>query len=223
MKTKHLAILLAFTLLASVSCNEPQQPTSYSYSFSFEREMEGWAANGIDLDNPPVDWSIERSQDIASDGKTSVRLYLNNVNDQGKIWIERLFNVKPDSTYLVHLEYDLASADWGDMNLWTVITGMVQEPPNKKDELVYQGDTKNNAGPEDGFVWLHKKYDFSAQSGPEGKLYLIIGIWGTWETARTYYVDNIKVTSMIPSGDPTHIISAGLRWEKELQNVLQRK
>jgi len=154
--------------------------------------MEGWVANGTDLDNPPVEWSIERSNDIASDGKTAVRLYLNNMNDAGKIWIERPFDGEPNRTYQVHVKYDFASADWGDMNLWTIITSVSPQPPVPG--LLYQGDTGNNARPEDGFVWLRKSYDFDVDSGPDGKIYIVIGVWGTWETARTYYLDNVSIS-----------------------------
>jgi len=179
-------------LLMFVGCGEPIAPTPDNYLFSFERDMEDWIANGTDLDNPPVEWSIERSQDIASNGETAVRLYLNNMNDAGKIWIEQPFDVEPDRAYQAHLEYDLASADWGDVNLWTIITGVLPKSPELG--LVYQGHTGNNAEPEDGFVWLQKSYNFSVNSGPEGKLYVMIGVWGTWETARTYYLDNVNIS-----------------------------
>jgi len=179
-------------LLMFVGCGEPIAPTPDNYLFSFERDMEDWIANGTDLDNPPVEWSIERSQDIASNGETAVRLYLNNMNDAGKIWIEQPFDLEPDRAYQAHLEYDLASADWGDVNLWTIITGVLPKSPELG--LVYQGHTGNNAEPEDGFVWLQKSYNFSVNSGPEGKLYVMIGVWGTWETARTYYLDNVNIS-----------------------------
>jgi len=192
MKLKSLLVLTVLVLAVLVGCDESGIPSSGTLTFSFEEDMEGWVANGTDLDNPPVEWSIERSKDITSDGKTAVRLYLNNMNDAGKIWIERPFDGEPNRTYQVHVEYDFASADWGDMNLWPIITGAV--PESAKTELVYQEDTRNNASPEDGFVWLRKSYDFDVGSGPDGKVYVIIGVWGTWETARTYYLDNIDIS-----------------------------
>lgn len=167
-------------------------PPGPDYSFSFERSMEGWQANGKDLYNPPVEWSIEASRDIAREGKASVRLYLNNKNDAGKIWIERPFDVEPDYKYQVRVEYFLASADWGDINLWTIITGVV--PESLKAEPVYQDDTGNGARQADGFVWLHKSYDFTVDSGADGRLIAMIGVWGTWETARTYYIDSVTIT-----------------------------
>jgi len=192
MKLKSFLCLVILVLAVLTGCDNSGIPTSGTYTFSFERDMEEWVANGTDLDNPPVEWSIERSSDIASDDKTAVRLYLNNMNDTGKIWIERIFDGEPDRTYQVRIEYDFASADWGDMNLWTIITSVSPQPlvPG----LLYHGDTGNSARPEDGFVWLRKSYDFNVKSGPDGKLYVLIGVWGTWETARTYYLDNVSIS-----------------------------
>lgn len=184
------------------ACVGPDTLPSVAYRFSFEHDMDGWVAEGTDLDNPPVEWSIERSQDLASDGETAIRLYLNNINDAGKIWGERAFDVEPNREYQVHLEYDFATADWGDMNLWTIITGVVSQPPKVKGGLVYQEDTGNNARPGDGFVWLYKSYDFTVESDEDSKLYIMIGVWGTWETARTYYLDNVKVAITSTIGAP---------------------
>jgi hypothetical protein len=192
MKLKSFLCLVILVLAVLNGCDRSGIPPSDTLTFSFEEDMEGWVANGIDLDSPPVEWSIECSEDIASDGKTAVRLYLNNLNDAGKIWIECPFDGEKNRAYEVHVEYDFASADWGDMNLWTIITGVV--PESTKTELVSQGDTGNNAKPEDGFVWLRKSYDFNVESGPDGKLYVLIGVWGTWETARTYYLDNVSIS-----------------------------
>jgi len=122
----------------------------------------------------------------------AIMLYLHNTNEAGKIWIERLFEAEPNGSYQVHVEYDFASADWKDTGLWTIITGVVSAP--LESELILQGDTSNNAKPEDGFVWLRKNYDFNVKSGADGKVYVLVGVSGTPETARTYYVDNMTIS-----------------------------
>jgi hypothetical protein len=191
MKYFLLFLLIGVIFLFGGCVNNP--PEQGDYSFSFEHDMEGWSAKGTDLDNPPVEWSIQRSQEIARDGHTAIKYYLSNVNDAGKIWIERPFDVKPDSLYQVNVRYSFASADCGDINLWTIITGVVPEAPQSRDDLIYQKDTGNGStGP--GYEWLDKSYDFTIQSNSSGKLYVIIGIWGTWETDRTYYVDEVQVS-----------------------------
>jgi hypothetical protein len=162
--------------------------------FSFETDMEGWEARGIDLDSPSVDWSINRSDTMAFDGNISVEFYLENFNDAGKIWIEREFEVKTRRTYEVKIEYAFASSDFGSFNLWRIITGVVEKSPETRDDLIFQDDTGNGYDNDVGYVWLNKSYSFTIKSTSNGKLYVILGIWGTWETPRTYYLDNVHIT-----------------------------
>jgi hypothetical protein len=192
MRRAYYLLTLVLLPLLLISCSTLSVPQSTT--FSFEQGMEGWTTSGTDLDNPPDQWSIEPSGDMASKGTMSLKLYLDNANDAGKIWIERYFDVEPESYYHVYVSYDFASADYGDVNLWTIITGVVLEPPKTAGELVYQRDTGNGADADDGWKWLHKTYDFNIRSGPEKQIYVIVGVWGTWETARTYYLDNVDVT-----------------------------
>ncbi len=186
---KYLQSLFITVVFLVAGCTPP-----HSYFFSFENDMEGWSSNGTDLDNPPVEWSIERTQKMAKDGTISLAFYLDNLNDQGKIWVEQSFVVKPDCLYYVSVEYTFASADFGEINLWQIITGVTKEQPVCRDNLIYQENTSNNSKTDVGFRWLEKDYDFIIQSDSGGRLWVTIGIWGTWETPRTYYIDNVQIT-----------------------------
>jgi hypothetical protein len=161
-------------------------------------DMEGWEANGTDLElgDSTIDWGITRCDEMASDGSYSVKLYLNNLNDAGKIWIERPFAVKPDRDYKVNVEYAFASADYGEFNLFKIITGVFQRKPLTGKELISACRDRTGIGdiPGRGYKWLNKEYEFTVRSGEDGVLYLVIGIWGTWETSRTYYLDAVRVT-----------------------------
>jgi hypothetical protein len=136
----------------------------------------------------------ERSDELADDGTTALKLYLDNQNDRGKIWIERAFPLLPDQNYRVNVRYALASADFGQVNLWGIITGASAEPPHSAEDLVYPDNTGNGADDGVGFVWLDKGYCFDASTGPDGLLYVFVGIWGVWEAPRSYYLDRLTVT-----------------------------
>ena len=157
--------------------------------------MQGWEARATDLElaNSTINWSITRSQENAKNGSSSLKLYLENWNDMGKIWVERSFAVKPNTRYRVNISYAFASADWGDANFFTIITGVLHESPTSRDELVYQGETGNGADSNVGYLWLEKSYSFSVESDAAGKLCVIVGVWGVWESPRTYYLDNLKI------------------------------
>ena len=43
-------------------------------------------------------------------------------------------------------------------------------------------------------MWLDKSYDSIVTPGAGGRLWVLIGVWGTWEGPGTYYVDAVHVT-----------------------------
>jgi hypothetical protein len=191
MPMKRIIFLLVCMPLLLAGCNTLHLPKEMKYSF--ENGMDGWVAQGTDLNNPTDEWSIEPTEDMAKEGHYSLKVYLDNLNDAGKIWIQRPFDVDSNSYYQINVDYEFASADNGDLNLWTIITGALLGPPSKADELVYQRDTGNGADKDEGYKWLHKTYTFDMRTGPEKEIYVVIGVWGTWETARTYYIDKVKI------------------------------
>ena len=188
--------VVAALLLLIAGCGDdenPCSPTPQVYTFSFESSLDGWSAKAIDTDSPPIEWSIEQSSDRATDGTRSVKLYLENFNDKGKIWVERGFTVEPHANYRVAISFDFATSDWGQANLFQLIAGAIAKPAETFSDLVFQGSTGNGADYDAGFLWLDKHYELEVTSGESGMVYAIIGVWGTWETPRTYYVDRVRI------------------------------
>ena len=169
-------------------------PSTPSATFSFENSLEGWSPRGTDLNSPPIEWSIEPSQDRAIDGTYSAKFFLNNLNDAGKIWLERPFAVAPNHSYHVKVQLSLGTQDFGQANLFTIIAGVRTTPAVDRDDLTYQDHTGNGEDNDAGYKWVEKSYDFYLLSGADGTFYIDVGIWGTWETGRTYYIDNVRIT-----------------------------
>ena len=174
----------------------PVEALGHDALFSFEGGLLGWQPVAIDVNDGQsiAQWSIEASSARMTDGSQSLKFYLNNMTDAGKIWIQRAFTVEPDALYRVRIRYSFATGDYGDLNLWRIIAGALAQPPKTRDELPYQGTT-GHGGPNDiGYAWLDKAYEQELQSGPDGLLYVVVGVWGTWETPRTYYIDDLVVS-----------------------------
>lgn len=194
-----IAALLTLPLaLACAACgNDPVTPPDGDPTvdtFGFDQDLEGWTPDGTDLDDPPVDWSIEWTSDPSASGGGSVEFFLDNINDQGKIWIERAFDLEPNTTYDVELAYAFGTSDWGAINLWTIIAGVHVEPPETREDLTFQEDTGHGAEEDLGLVWTDRAYELTATTGEDGRLWVAIGVWGTWETPRTYFVDDVELT-----------------------------
>ncbi len=86
---RRLAISLAAFAAVFVACDDDTTGPDGIVRFqtSFESGFDGFTADGTDLDDPPIEWSIERTDEQADEGAWSVQLDLDNLNDAGKIWI----------------------------------------------------------------------------------------------------------------------------------------
>lgn len=186
----------ALLLMLATGCADDAlgPPVGLEFETSFEDGFDGFVVDGTDLDDPPVEWDIALTTEFSFDGDDAVRLTLDNLNDAGKIWIERRFELEPSSTYDVELSYAFASADFGDINHWTIIAGVVPEDPETADDLPFAGSTANGQDEDEGFVWLELLTPQTVTTGPSGEAWLALGVWGTSEFPRTYYLDDVRVT-----------------------------
>jgi len=189
-----IALLFSPSLLATGASPVPQEITD---AYSFENDLEGWSVNATDVGgNAPIDWSLTRSQDMAKEGRTSMKFYLQNFNDAGKIWIEKAFAVEPNQIYHVDVEYALASNEPSTdvVSSFTVITGVLAKSPKTAVDLApaFKNSTRKPSS-ESGYEWFDRKYEFAVRSDEQGVLSIVIGIWGTWEVRKTYYVDDVRI------------------------------
>ncbi|MDG6228826.1 MAG: hypothetical protein QCH96_02545 [Candidatus Thermoplasmatota archaeon] len=191
-----LVTLLSFGVMLS-GCIDNNPPITDSFQYSFESGFEGWKIDGTDLSDPDINWSIDVTDEESYDGLYSVRLYLDNMNDAGKIWIEKQFNVTAQAHYEVTISYMFGTRDYGDFNLFRIITGATTDDPETAGDLIFQDDTGHHLDNETGLVWTTRSYTTTVHIDESRTMYIMLGVWGTWETARTYYIDAVNI-SIIP-------------------------
>lgn len=196
MTRRWLPIASAVGVLAggcSASTDEPF--LRQTFGFTFESDAGDWVPDGTDLEDPPVTWSVERSDELAERGNWAIRLSLDNLNDAGKVWMERAFELRPGTTYDVEVAFDFASADFGEIGLWTIISGVSETDPETVDDLVFRDETGNGSSEDVGHLWGTRSYSLGpATADEDGLLWVALGVWGTFETSRTYFVDELELT-----------------------------
>lgn len=203
-KIGSLAMLMSIVIL--LGCSDSTQPVRpeprvYRIGDSFEDGFSVWTVNALDVevDNVEIDWYVVPSDERATSGLSSAKLYMDNLTDAAKIWLERSIMVAPKKAHKVTISFDLASSDYGEVNLFSILANVLPYDPTTHDDVtvgVSDGDFPegtHNGGAQD-FVWLDKSLTKSVTSRDDGMLYIILGIWGTWEGARTYYFDDLRVT-----------------------------
>lgn len=184
---------LATLPLALAGCNaSSSEPfVRHTFGFTFEATLEPWTPDGTDLDDPPVTWSIERSDARAERGQWSARYMLDNVNDAGKIWLETaVVGLTPGVTYDVRIEFDFGSDD-GEINAWTILAGVTDGDPEAFEDLTTRESTESPGGA-GTFAWERKVYETTVTT-TDGVAWFHIGVWGTFESPRTYFVDDIDL------------------------------
>jgi hypothetical protein len=185
---------MAFVSASSSSTAVQAQTSSTQFFYSFETSLQGWTPRATDVADEGCSgqWSVTRSSARATHGTQSLRFSLNNCTDAGKIWAQRTFVGTPGATYRLRMSFDFASADFGDFNNWSWVAAASSSSPGS-DEIMAnaQGDTGNGAQEDVGYQWLHKEVSTTVTAGPDGRVVVYVGVWGTYEVARTYYVDSI--------------------------------
>lgn len=188
-----MVALLTTPLVACDQVGDIVFVPEFDVSYSFESGLEGWFGNGVDLTDPIVAWSVQASSDYASSGGSSARLYIDNVNGMAKVWIERAAEVQPGVAYDVDISFDFGTADFGEVNLWRILAGAHTGSPGTAAALTVRDASGNGSASDVGVQWLPKSYRMRAVSDPGGRIQIVIGVWATWETPRTYYIDNVRL------------------------------
>lgn len=179
----------------------PDPDPVLTFETSFEEDAAGFQADGTDLDEPPVDWTVERTTERAEEGEAAMLLQVDAVNDQAKIWMERSFqDLEPNTTYDVEVSFDFATEDFGAVNLWTLFADVQEDSPETWEDFdgAYTSDTGHGGEENVGYVWEGHTATLTATTADDGVLHVAIGVWATWETLRAYYVDNVEVTVTAP-------------------------
>lgn len=188
-----LVAVAAYYLQTLPPLQDGEEPEPMVYTYSYESGMQGWAADGTDLLAPPINWSVNRTQEIAYNGSYAVQMHLENLNDAGKIWMEHQYSVLPFTSYQVNISYRFGTADYGDVNLFTIIAGASATSPETMSDLTFQDDTGHHQETT-GIVWLEKEFTYRVETNEDGRIVAFIGVWGTWETTRVYFVDDVTIS-----------------------------
>jgi hypothetical protein len=194
-------LLAAALSLSGCGNGDPPPDPNPSFDFSFEDSLADWTPRAYDIEvgGEEVDWSIATSTDRATDGGKSARFYVDNRTDAAKIFLERGFELAPGS-YDVSLAFDFATQDYGDVNLWSLIAGVGTIPVASPEDLNFWSDTGNGTASDNSYHWLSKAPTgtdlgtVSVTVAAGQKAYVHLGVWGTWESPKTYYIDKLVVS-----------------------------
>ena len=178
-------------------------PTPISnYTESFEKDMGGWTTDHYlecEHSEPPcwpLEWSIMRSTNQFYDGVYSLKYYIDGDRDDGTIWVEREFDVTPNSNIIVNMGFYLWSERFSEVNNWPIFAYVNLSNPEIETDFI-----GGNVGYTNEVVgWKKYSYSKTLKSDYKGKIWLAFGIGVVSEFNRTYYLDYVTI-SINESGD----------------------
>ena len=209
-------VLVAGLLLAAaVACDDGGTGPSDDREsfFSFETGLEGWRADSADFCEsdpltglcPPegafAPTDVEPVTGISDHGARSIRLFAFNATDAVKLWIERPFSVPEPGRYEVLVDWRLGTTD-GEIGAWTSIGAATDndpsaavapdDPPDRVGDFQRLGST-TALGPEPEIQFIVESFLEEVEVGADRELWVGLGVWGTFEVEREYFLDSVTV------------------------------
>ncbi|MDP3093781.1 MAG: BsuPI-related putative proteinase inhibitor [bacterium] len=175
--------------------SETQPP----YFESFESGLGGWQTDHeihCEQEIHPClfEWSIERSTEQAQHGNYSLESFLNGINDDGTIWMEKTFPVPQNSTVTIDLSFQLWSEAATPVTQWPVVAYIGTADPELESDFTIVGYTNTVAG------WQAYSHSRNINTGSSSRIWVAFGFGATWEVSRTYFMDSVTVT--VPPAPP---------------------
>lgn len=183
----------------SESTTEPEQTTTRTPSASlqngsFESDWRGWTV-GRRLPEDPNEPGTQRvaseagvSTRYASDGETSLRVFIDGSQDDGTVWVQQPVDLS---------QYDYLAVDYQVSTSFNeILQAAVYTGPEPDDSLEEQQfDRSNSLAGHDAAGWKTFVYDVSHDA--DG--IVAVGFNIVWETGAVGFLDNIRLTNSTPT------------------------
>jgi hypothetical protein len=159
------------------------------YTQDFESGMDSWTPAS---DHHERAYQISRTNKLAYSGSYSLEYFLNGLNDDGTIWVERRFTDLPPKTrvgvtVMFHLHSDVQTR----FNTWPVVAYAGAVQPLTEADFTIVGQTNQVAG------WAPYALKSATVTDNAGGLWMAVGFGATWETSRTYHLDLFDITVLL--------------------------
>lgn len=170
------------------------EPEPIKYIESFERDMAGWTTDHhlhCEQSSPPCSpliWNISRTTQESFEGDYSLKYYMDGTHDDGVIWVEKDFDVKPNTNYDLNITFNLWGYEDDEVGRWTVVSYFGDINPEIEEDFSSVGWTFEKVG------WKEYSYKTNVKSGNDGKIWAAFGVSAVFETWRTHYLDYVIVS-----------------------------
>lgn len=172
----------------------------------FEDGVDPWerdAAIGPEQTLDDFERSIERSDERASEGDWSLRVFTEGNHDDGTAWVVRRVELPPADRYEVTVDAWSESESFNTLRY--LVASLAPERPEAEADFPDPGE--NTTGVEDAPAgglrevlhraegWEEYVFEWEPAEPPE-EAYLAVGVTVVWEADATHFVDAIRVRAL---------------------------
>ena len=180
---------LWISLLGIAASLTPTSADAAIYTFDFDGSFEGWNWQWDLSEGGPgvVPGEVSLSNVRGSGDNASLLFDMGNgAADDGTLWIEKAFDVSPNTPSLITVSFDQFNLMQSDMNRFEVRAMIGDFDPQIQADFAVIGETGTNTG------WVPFTYQQTVNSAG-GQAYVALGIRVAWEARRQYWVDHVQV------------------------------
>jgi hypothetical protein len=184
--------ILAAIIVVSTGLYYQNRSEPTTFFDGFEDGLGVWSPDGdlpMDPNNPgnEVAWIIAVSKEHFSTGQSSALFYIDGSQDDGTIWLEKGFDLRPNSFYEGELTFQFYSGS-ESFNTIAVVVGYVGTlDPEVEEHLTVLGPANKIEG------WLEYACEANFKTNVKGEVWVAFGISVRWETEMVYFVDDVNI------------------------------
>lgn len=184
------ATLLAVAFLAVACDTDPITIVAeVDETYGFEGSAEGWTEFSRPGAGGAASAAVSTQQ--ASDGSGSMRLSLNDPSGTGAVYVTRRFtDLAEDRGYDVEISFDLGSSDDSPADAWTLRAAAEASQPGSGSTFQNVGSTAVAGG---GLAFEPRTAALVTSTGPDGELWVTVGVRQDGAGNREYYLDRLRV------------------------------
>lgn len=185
----------------------PGEPVRVSESW--ETGLDPWSTHGsVGRDaRGEFSWSIDVTDDRAADGSQSLQVFTEGRHDDGTAWVTRSVSVEGETGYDATASVAAWSAGESFNTVRHLVMRLGSEPPTSEGDFPPPGENSTGAGtvPVGGLRepvdreggWEQFEFEWTTPTLSTDALSLSVGVSVVWETDRTDYLDDVRL-SLVP-------------------------
>lgn len=188
--TRAIALLALCLSLPACDADPIEVVAEVDETYGFESGGQGWVP--LTLPGAGGTASATVSSQQASEGSASMRLSLSGPTGTGAVYVTRRFtDLAEDRAYDVGITFDLGSEDTDPSDAWSLRAGAGAEQPGGTTAFQSLGSTEV---PGEAFMFEERALELVGSTGPDGELWITVGVAQAGPGDREYYLDGLRVT-----------------------------